>query len=66
MNPKMWRKWKTWVDPEFAPSKIRRMLVLICGHDVLSDNEFMAINPGTNKGIKGRIRNNLEELRSTI
>ena len=59
-------KWEKWVGPEFVPDDNRKTLILICGHYVLSDDDFLAIRPEIDKVIRGRLRNKIEELRGAL
>jgi hypothetical protein len=58
-------KWKKWVDASFDPIKQKYELVKICGHYVLSSDEFLVIKekyPYIDVEIKRRIYFKLMEL----
>jgi len=59
------RKWQKWVDKDFDPIANKKELIKICGHYVLSANEFLDIKkkyPYIDSEIKKRIYSKLMEL----
>ena len=59
-------RWKKWVTKDFDPLVEKRSLVNICGHYVLSNNDFLskikAKFPRIDLEIKEKIKNKLNEL----
>jgi len=60
------KKWVKWVDKDFDPFTNKIELIKICGHYVLSNNNFLgsikAYYPGIDKIICKNIKNKLYEL----
>lgn len=59
-------KWKKWVNPEFDPIREKEALIKICGHYVLSKNDFItnvkSRYPGIDEEVKENVTKKLEEL----
>jgi hypothetical protein len=55
-------RWRKWVSEDFIPSQNKRELVTICGHYVLSTDEFKLIKPDIDDLIKDEIKNKLSLL----
>ena len=55
-------RWRKWVSSDFVPHLNRRELVTICGHYVLSTDEFQFIKPDIDDLIKDEIKNKLALL----
>jgi len=55
-------RWRKWVSNDFVPSQNKRELVTICGHYVLSTEEFKLIKPDIDDLIKDEIKNKLSLL----
>ena len=51
-----------WVGRNFVPRDNKEELIKICGHYVLSNNEFLNIKPNIDDKIKIKIKNKLEDL----
>ncbi len=56
------KRWEKWVDKDFIPKENKKELIKICGHYVLSDENFNRIKLNIDDKIKETIRNKLEEL----
>ncbi len=60
------KRWEKWVDDKFNPHENKIELIKICGHYVLSNNNFLgsikAYYPGIDKIICKNIKNKLYEL----
>ena len=56
------KRWEKWVDKDFLPEDNKEELIKICGHYVLSDNEFLNIKPNIDDKIKIKIKNKLGDL----
>jgi len=61
------RKWVKWVDKKFVPETNKEALVNICGHYVLSQDDFLAeikenVRPDVDFVIRDRITQRLVEL----
>lgn len=55
-------RWKKWVDSNFKPDKNKKELIKICGHYILSEENFKKIKPNINKKIKLKIEEKLNKL----
>ena len=58
-------KWKKWVNEDFDPYKNKVELIKICGHYVISYNNFLGLKaefPYIDEEIKIRIKSKLHEL----
>ena len=59
-------RWKKWVSKDFNPEKNKEELIKICGHYVLSDDNFIknikVHYPQIDNQIKMNIKNKLKEL----
>jgi hypothetical protein len=53
-------RWKKWVDNTFNPIKQKKELINICGHYVLSSDEFLAKIRPAFRGIDEEIKNNVK------
>ena len=60
------KRWEKWVDKDFLPEDNKEELIKICGHYVLSDNEFLNIKPNIDDKIKIKIKNKLRDLYNVI
>ena len=60
------KKWVKWVNENFDPHLNKEELIKICGHDVLSNSEFLSniksCFPNIDDKIKSNISNKLKEL----
>ena len=56
------KRWEKWVDKDFIPNDNKKELIKICGHYILSDENFKKIKPNIDDKIKIRIKNKLREL----
>ena len=56
------KRWEKWVSKDFIPHKNKEELIKICGHYILSDENFKRIKPNIDDDIKTRIKNKLKEL----
>ena len=56
------KRWEKWVGRDFVPRDNKEELIKICGHYVLSNNEFLNIKPNIDDKIKIKIKNKLEDL----
>jgi hypothetical protein len=56
------KRWEKWVDKDFVPHENKKELIKICGHYILSDENFKRIKPNIDDKIKIRIKNKLREL----
>ena len=43
------KRWNKWVDKDFIPSDNKEELIKICGHYVLSDDNFKKIRPNIDR-----------------
>ena len=59
------KRWEKWVDSEFEPTSNKKELIEICGHYVLSDNQFLDIKPNIDTKIKEKIKDKLRSLSET-
>ena len=53
------------MDSEFEPTSNKKELIEICGHYVLSDNQFLDIKPNIDTKIKEKIKDKLRSLSET-
>jgi len=58
------KRWEKWVSKDFIPKDNKEELIKICGHYVLSDEQFNLIKPDIDDEIKKTINNKLLELLS--
>ena len=59
------KRWEKWVDKDFLPHENKKELIEICGHYVLSDEQFK--NKTTNRfKIKETINEKLRSLSNVI
>ena len=56
------KRWEKWVSKDFIPEDNKKELIKICGHYVLSDEQFNLIKPDIDHKIKRVIKNKLERL----
>ena len=56
------KRWNKWVDKDFIPSDNKEELIKICGHYVLSDDNFKKFKPNIDDKIKNIIKTKLEDL----
>ena len=56
------KRWEKWVGKDFIPDDNKKELIKICGHYILSDENFQRIKPNIDNEIKTRIKNKLREL----
>ena len=56
------KRWVKWVSKDFDPFKHKEELIKICGHYVLSTNEFLEIKLDIDNLIKENIKTKLNEL----
>jgi len=56
------KRWEKWVPTDFDPFLQKEELIKICGHYVLSDNNFLSIKPNIDAKIKTEIKNKLKSL----
>jgi len=59
-------KWKKWVDKDFDSVKNKLDIIMISGHYVLSDPNFLTIKPSIDDEIKFKITDKLNKLINTI
>lgn len=61
-------KWKKWVDETFDPIKNKETLMLVCGHYVFSNRDFITLISSLSDAIKEKVHialwSKLDELRS--
>jgi len=57
------KRWEKWVDGDFDPHSNKKELIEICGHYVLSSEEFHSIKPNIDDKIKEKIKRKLESLK---
>ena len=55
-----------WVDKDFLPHENKKELIEICGHYVLSDEQFLKIKPQIDSKIKETINEKLASLSNVI
>lgn len=53
-------RWRKWVSPEFNPEKNKTKLILICGHYIFSNEEFIQMK-SFYKGIEEKIQKVLKD-----
>ena len=61
------KRWMKWVDASFKPMENKEKLINICGHYVLSQNDFLSeiknhLRHDIDKTIKNRLTDKLNEL----
>ena len=56
------KRWEKWVDSNFDPLTQKEDLIKICGHYVLSTEEFKKIKPNIDNIIKDNIKEKLNGL----
>ena len=56
------KRWEKWVNKDFVPEDNKKELIKICGHYILSDNNFQRIKPDIDNKIIKTIKNKLKEL----
>ena len=54
------KRWEKWVDNKFDPYKNKIELIKICGHYILSNEEFLTEIKSNLKGIDKKIKNNIK------
>ena len=60
------KRWEKWVDKDFLPHENKKELIEICGHYVLSDEQFLKIKPQIDSKIKETINEKLRSLSNVI
>ena len=60
------KRWEKWVRDDFIPENNKKELIKICGHYVLSNDEFIKIKPDIDLKIKQTIKNRLGDLYNDI
>jgi len=56
------KRWEKWVDKDFIPKENKKELIKICGHYVLSDENFNRIKLNIDDKIKEIVKNKLKDL----
>ncbi len=56
------KRWEKWVRTDFIPENNKKELIKICGHYVLSDDNFKKFKPNIDDKIKNIIKTKLEDL----
>jgi len=59
-------RWRKWVDEDFVPEDNKKELIKVCGHYVLSDDEFLLIKLDIDDKINGVIKNKLRDLNELV
>jgi hypothetical protein len=55
------KKWVKWVDKNFKPEDNKKDLILICGHYVISNEDFISLKKQLDKNIDDKIKNKIED-----
>jgi hypothetical protein len=54
------KKWEKWVDSTFIPENNKEDLIIICGHYLFSNDEFIKITEKLDEDILIKIKNNIK------
>lgn len=54
------KKWEKWVDSSFIPENNKQDLIIICGHYLFSNDEFIKLTKKLDEDIVIKIKNSIK------